>query len=96
MQATMDGGKVQKGRQPSRKLFTGVADAARMAGVARTHISAVLRGLRPGSAKVWDAIEAAGVRNGLTGKAAKRPRGAGGCARRSGRGQDSYGNGTKE
>ncbi|MBQ9345431.1 MAG: hypothetical protein IJT88_09490 [Kiritimatiellae bacterium] len=73
-EATTGRGEVQQVR---RVIWTGVGAAAAAAHVTTAHISYVLRGERPGSAKVWDAIEAVGVRNGLTGRLAKRPRRAG-------------------
>ncbi len=65
--------KIEK-RRKIRMRFSGVGEAAQMAGVSECHVRHVLKGERLGSEKVWNAIEATRIRDALTGKLMKRPR----------------------
>ena len=57
-----------------RVRWCGVGEAARIAGVSETHVRAVLKGERPGSIRVWGAIEAVKIRDAQTGRLMKRKR----------------------
>lgn len=67
--------KNAKCRRAGTTAWSGVSQAARLAGVSKQHVSEVLRGNRRGSAAVWDAIESAGCRKGR--KVARRPKARG-------------------
>ncbi len=67
--------KQEKAKKRVRYVrFAGISKAAETAGVTCQHLTQVCQGIRPGSIRCWDAIEAAGIRDALTGRLLRRPR----------------------
>lgn len=60
-----------------RPQYLGLSAVAERCGVSTQHVSQVVRGLRPGTTELWDAIEELGVRRGgVKGRLVRRPRAA--------------------